>query len=102
MQKCSKNIIKPLEEILADKLEEKEFNDRDDLDFTSSSGTYHPDFCKAVWTLQNFCVSLDAILPAMDAVFKLVGKRLLRKPARTTLIDMGAARLTALNGTLAR
>ena len=76
-------------------MEEKEFNDGADLDFTTSSGTYHPDFCEAVWTLQNLRVSLDAIVPAMDAVFKLVGKQLSRKPARMTLMAMGDARLPA-------
>ena len=71
------------------------FNESAEIDFMMSSGKYHPDFYQAVWGLLDNRVGIDRINPVFDICFSLVGKKMTRHPARTTLMDMSVSRVSA-------
>ena len=58
-------------------------------------GKYHPSFRFVVWKLVAKHLGIDNVNNAIDDCLSLVGKKLARRPARSTLMDMSVARLSA-------
>ena len=84
-----------LQEILEDEVEELKADANEEVNFVMESGKYHPNFYEAVWRLLDLRVAIDKINPVLDVVLGLVKKRMVRHPARSTLMDMSAARVSA-------
>ena len=58
-------------------------------------GKYHPSFRFVVWKMVSKHVGIDNVNDVIDDCLSLVGKKLARRPARSTLMDMSVARLSA-------
>ena len=80
---------------MEDQVEELKADANEEVNFVMESGKYHPDFYEAVWRLLDLRVAIDKINPVLDVVLGLVKKRMVRHPARSTLMDMSAARVSA-------
>ena len=80
---------------MEDQVEELKADANVEVNFVMESGKYHQNFYEAVWRLLDLRVAIDKINPVLDVVLGLVKKRMVRHPARSTLMDMSAARVSA-------